>query len=38
MMTESIEIMHDANGGVRTAIGRQADAIFFIREVTPLRA
>ncbi len=38
LLAEGMEIMHDANGGVRTAIARQADAIFFVREVTPLRA
>jgi erythromycin esterase-like protein len=38
LLTENIEIMHDGNGGVRTAIARQADAIFFVRDVTPLRA
>jgi erythromycin esterase-like protein len=38
LLAENIEIMHDANGGVRAAIAMQADAIFFIREVTPLRA
>ena len=38
LLTENIEIMHDGNGGVRTAIARQADAIFFVRNVTPLRA
>jgi erythromycin esterase-like protein len=38
LLTENIEIMHDGNGGVRTAITRQADAIFFVRDVTPLRA
>jgi len=37
LLTENIEIMHDGNGGVRTAIARQADAIFFVRDVTPLR-
>jgi erythromycin esterase-like protein len=37
LLTENIEIMHDGNGGVRTALARQADAIFFIRDVTPLR-
>jgi erythromycin esterase-like protein len=38
LLTENVEIMHDGNGGVRTAIARQADAIFFVRDVTPLRA
>ncbi len=38
LLTENIEIMHDGNGGARTAIARQADAIFFVRDVTPLRA
>jgi hypothetical protein len=38
LLTENIEIVHDGNGGVRTAIARQADAIFFVRDVTPLRA
>jgi hypothetical protein len=38
LLTENIEIMHDGNGGVRTAIARQADAIFFVRDVSPLRA
>jgi erythromycin esterase-like protein len=38
LLTENIEIIHDGNGGVRTAIARQADAIFFVRDVTPLRA
>ena len=38
LLSENIEIMHDGNGGVRTAIARQADAIFFVRDVTPLRA
>jgi erythromycin esterase-like protein len=38
ILTENIEIMHDANGGVRTAIARQADAIFFIGDVTPLHS
>ncbi|MGC2303751.1 erythromycin esterase family protein [Candidatus Binatus sp.] len=38
LLTENIEIMHDGNGGVGTAIARQADAIFFVRDVTPLRA
>ena len=38
LLTENVEIMHDGNGGVRTAIARQADAIFFVRNVTPLRA
>jgi erythromycin esterase-like protein len=38
LLTEKIEVMHDGNGGVRTAIARQADAIFFVRDVTPLRA
>ena len=38
LLTENIEIMHDGNGGVRTAIARQADAIFFVRDVGPLRA
>jgi erythromycin esterase-like protein len=37
LLTENIEIKHDGNGGVRTALSRQADAIFFIRDVTPLR-
>lgn len=36
LLTEPIQIMHDANGGVRTAIAKQADAIFFVRDVTPL--
>ncbi len=38
LLTENIEIMHDGNGGVRTALARQADAIFYVRDVTPLRA
>ena len=38
LLNDNIEIMHDGNGGVRTAIARQADAIFFVRNVTPLRA
>ncbi|HEV2169600.1 MAG TPA: erythromycin esterase family protein [Candidatus Binatus sp.] len=38
ILTENIEIMHDANGGVRTAIARQADAIFSVRDVTPLQS
>ncbi len=38
LLTENIDITHDGNSGARTAIARQADAIFFIREVTPLRA
>ncbi len=38
LLAEGIEIMHDANAAVRTAIARQADAIFFVRDVTPLRA
>jgi erythromycin esterase-like protein len=38
LLTENIEIMHDGNGGVRTALAPQADAIFFVRDVTPLRA
>jgi erythromycin esterase-like protein len=38
LLTENIEIMHDGNGGVRTALARQADAIFFVRNVTALRA
>jgi erythromycin esterase-like protein len=38
LLTENIEIMHDGNGGVRAALARQADAIFFVRDVTPLRA
>ena len=38
VLTRPIEIMHDANGGARTAIARQADAIFFVRDVTPLRS
>jgi len=38
LLTEDIEIMHDGNGGARTAVARQADAIFFVRNVTPLRA
>jgi erythromycin esterase-like protein len=38
LLTENIEIMHDGNGGVRTTIARQADAIFFVRNVTPLQA
>jgi erythromycin esterase-like protein len=38
LLTENIEIMHDGNGGARTAIARQADAIFFVRDVTPLQA
>lgn len=37
LLTENIEITHDGNGGARTTIARQADAIFFAREVTPLR-
>jgi erythromycin esterase-like protein len=37
-LTKNIEITHDGNGGVRTALARQADAIFFARNVTPLRA
>jgi erythromycin esterase-like protein len=37
ILTEPVDIMHDANGGVRTAIAKQADAIFFVRDVTPLR-
>ena len=37
LLTENIEIMHDGDGGVRTAIALQADAIFFVRDVTPLR-
>ena len=38
LLTENVEIMHDGNGGGRTAIARQTDAIFFVRDVTPLRA
>jgi erythromycin esterase-like protein len=38
LLTRPIEIMHDANGGVRTVIAKQADAIFFVRDVTPLRS
>jgi erythromycin esterase-like protein len=38
LLTRNIEIMHDGNLGVRTALARQADAIFFVRDVTPLRA
>jgi len=38
LLTETVEIMHDANGGTRTAIAKQADAIFFVRDVTPLRS
>ena len=38
LLTEPIEIMHDANGGIRTAIAKQADAIFFVRDVFPLRS
>lgn len=38
LLTENIEIMHDGNLGVRTALARQADAIFFVRDVAPLRA
>jgi erythromycin esterase-like protein len=37
LLFENIEIKHDGNGGARIAIARQADAIFFVREVTPLR-
>lgn len=37
MLTENVEIMHDGNLGARLAIAPQADAIFFVREVTPLR-
>lgn len=37
LLSENTEIMHDANGLIRTAITRQADAIFFVRDVTPLR-
>ncbi len=38
LLTEPIDITHDGNSGTRTSVARQADAIFFIREVTPLRA
>jgi erythromycin esterase-like protein len=38
LLTENIEITHDGNGGARTAIAGQADAIFFVRDVTPLQA
>jgi erythromycin esterase-like protein len=38
LLTENVEITHDGNGGVRTALARQADAIFFVRNVTPLQA
>ena len=38
LLTENVEIMHDANLGARLAIAPQADAIFFVRDVGPLRA
>jgi erythromycin esterase-like protein len=38
LLTENVEITHDGNGGVRTALSRQADAIFFVRNVKPLQA
>jgi len=38
LLTENVEITHDGKGGVRTALARQADAIFFVRNVTPLQA
>jgi erythromycin esterase-like protein len=38
LLAENVEITHDGNGGVRTALARQADAIFFVRNVTPLQA
>jgi erythromycin esterase-like protein len=38
LLSSEVEVQWDGIGGVRTPIVPQADALFFIRNVTPLRA